>query len=189
MMNISNKFGIIRNSFRPIVELSLGVFALLDSGAQIPVWLGTPQELKQAYPNAIYDKYTKARVCGFGGDSPDSPVIIIHELQFVGVDLSVRNVAISLNKSDLGSGIFKMILPFSIFRDGSLNIKFTATSCIKSVTYMNLSDTNIYVCRKIHKTIPNPVGTEKYILAGVHCLTQEEVLVQKLSLEEGDIIE
>lgn len=111
------KLDLLRWYSRPVIKL-YGVEALIDTGAEIPVFSLEEQVLRRLFNAELLLKNGSVR--GFGGEFRGSIYQLydfrIEELYYPKIRVLVPN--------DLSNGFFRMILSASMFHNLSCNIDF-----------------------------------------------------------------
>ena len=111
------KLDLLRWYSRPVIKL-YGVEALIDTGAEIPVFSLSEHELKRLFNAELLLK--RGAVRGFGGEFTGA----VYRLYDFRIDELYYPKMKVLVPDDLSNGFFRMILSASMFHNLSCNIDF-----------------------------------------------------------------
>ena len=172
------------NGSKPISQiLGSDVWYLIDSGADIPVWISTLKYLEHSFPDVYQVPRLKAPVTGFGG-TVISDVFIIPRVDIT-EDMYLLDVPVAISKLEGKPREFSMILPESVFY--SCNIK--RRYCNGCVQYQDIENLHEYrwigyrpIC-KYHKDLDVNVMLGIQVRDNNYDIpTNSDVLLQELGI-------
>lgn len=120
-------FKILTNKPEINVKSNIGILScLLDTGAFMPVWCNTVEQLLYAFPNCYYSKLVTV-IGGFGKGNEYAPVYIIPDFVFSDGTNTIhyKNLPVAVLKKPFS---FQLILSYNMFTTANLSINTFATA-------------------------------------------------------------